>query len=158
MTLAFGIASAGTACVIVIRPTATDAYWLLLLTVELLFLFTSYFPSLFYTNTRWMPKSVREGVQCCGLYDSSSINLSSEAAALVSWQIFTTLPPLQRSDGSDKGAIWQLDFNGAFKGYKEAESPLRGWLMLLSCLKRWVTETSGGLERRSRKERLALVI
>ncbi|KAL1260915.1 hypothetical protein QQF64_008742 [Cirrhinus molitorella] len=48
-----------------------------------------------------------------------------------------------------RGAIWQLDFNGAFKGHKEAESPLGGWLMLLSSLNRWVTETSGGPERRS---------
>lgn len=65
MTVAFGIASAETACVIVIRPTATDAWWLSP-TVELLFYFTSYFShlslSLVHTNTRRVPNSVREAV------------------------------------------------------------------------------------------------
>lgn len=62
MTVAFGIAWAETACVIVIRPTATDAWWLSP-TAELLFHFTSYFSIsrfLSFTQTRRVPKSVRE--------------------------------------------------------------------------------------------------
>ncbi|KAI7800341.1 hypothetical protein IRJ41_000805, partial [Triplophysa rosa] len=36
---------------------------------------------------------------------------------------------------SDKGTIWQLDFNGAFKGHKEAESPLGVRLVVRPCPK-----------------------
>lgn len=123
MTVAFGIAWAETACVIVIRPTATDAWWLSP-TAELLFHFTSYFSIsrfLSFTQTHGECQNLSEKQRCGLVYDDdSSTNLSSEAAALLSWQIFTTLPPLQGFDGSDKGTIWQLDFNGAFKGHKEA--------------------------------------